>query len=132
MDAFLGWPVTAPPTPIGPQQVRLDAVAWARALVPYRQASRARGARELAVASIGFVSLAYALGPPSDSHVADPCALRHGPGFSSPDRRLVSPPERTGRAPDPRQRPTHLQYRRYRTAALPPYALGRRHRGLRH
>src|SRR5688572_14090511 len=61
MDAFLGWPVTAPPTPIGPQQVRLDAVAWARALVPYRQASRARGARELAVTSIGFVSLAYAM-----------------------------------------------------------------------
>jgi len=41
------------------ESTRLDAAAWARALKPYRRASRARGARELAVTSLGFLSLGF-------------------------------------------------------------------------
>jgi omega-6 fatty acid desaturase (delta-12 desaturase) len=43
------------------QQAPLDAVVWARALRPYRRANRARSAGELAVTSIGFLSVSYAL-----------------------------------------------------------------------
>ena len=43
------------------QHSRLEAVAWGRALRPYRKANGMRGARELAVTVMGFASIVYSM-----------------------------------------------------------------------
>jgi omega-6 fatty acid desaturase (delta-12 desaturase) len=48
-------------TRISTRPGRLDAVAWGRTLKQYRRADGPRSVRELAITSIGFVSLTYAM-----------------------------------------------------------------------
>jgi omega-6 fatty acid desaturase (delta-12 desaturase) len=58
-DASLGWQAPLPETP--PRTTPRDAAAWARVLKPYCRTNGGRAVGELAVTSIGFVSLASAM-----------------------------------------------------------------------